>query len=154
MLTWFFFHEATLSSIPSHPSVTQLPYPLCISFVFAWGKLSLIAWDCVDRNFGVLSPWLFYRERELAAVKVSKEDIELVATEMEMSKDLAERALRENKVFKIPCSRISRISLNICRVPPVSTHMLWFLSTFLSTSYFFIPCQGILRDTLVALCRS
>merc|ERR1711907_255228 len=37
------------------------------------------------------------RERELAAVKVAKEDVEVVAHEMALIPDVAERALRENK---------------------------------------------------------
>ncbi|XP_009858061.2 huntingtin-interacting protein K-like [Ciona intestinalis] len=37
------------------------------------------------------------RERELSAVKISKEDVELVMREMEINKVKAERALRENK---------------------------------------------------------
>lgn len=36
------------------------------------------------------------RERELAAVKVAKEDVELVAHEFEVDKKLAERRLKEN----------------------------------------------------------
>lgn len=35
------------------------------------------------------------RERELAAVKVNKEDIELIAAEFEMEPKAAERQLRE-----------------------------------------------------------
>merc|ERR1711915_521235 len=36
------------------------------------------------------------RERELAKVTVSKEDIDLIVTEMEISKDAADRTLREH----------------------------------------------------------
>uniref|UniRef100_H2ZMY5 Nascent polypeptide-associated complex subunit alpha-like UBA domain-containing protein n=1 Tax=Ciona savignyi TaxID=51511 RepID=H2ZMY5_CIOSA len=37
------------------------------------------------------------REKELSKVKISKEDVELVMKEMDISKIKAERALRENK---------------------------------------------------------
>ena len=37
------------------------------------------------------------KERELAAVKVSQEDVELIATEFEVDKKKAERELREAK---------------------------------------------------------
>nr|CAB3255119.1 huntingtin-interacting protein K-like [Phallusia mammillata] len=37
------------------------------------------------------------RERELAQVKISKEDVELIMSEMEITKIKAERVLRENK---------------------------------------------------------
>jgi len=50
------------------------------------------------------------RERELAAVEVSKEDLETVMLEMALSKEEADLALRQNK--------------------------------------------GVLKDTLVALCRA
>ncbi len=36
------------------------------------------------------------RERELAKVQVSKEDVDLIAEEMEMPRTKAERALREH----------------------------------------------------------
>lgn len=36
------------------------------------------------------------REKELAAVKVNKEDIDVIASEFEMDKKAAERRLREN----------------------------------------------------------
>ncbi len=42
-------------------------------------------------------PLLPYRERELAAVKVTKEDIDLIATEYEIDRKKAERRLRECK---------------------------------------------------------
>jgi len=37
------------------------------------------------------------KDRELAAVKISPEDVDLIATEFEMDKKLAERSLREGK---------------------------------------------------------
>ena len=37
------------------------------------------------------------RERELAAVSIEQADVDLIAAEMELSKDVAERKLRENK---------------------------------------------------------
>ena len=40
-------------------------------------------------------PTLPHRERELAAVKVAKEDIELIASEYEIDRKAAERRLRE-----------------------------------------------------------
>ena len=36
------------------------------------------------------------RERELAAVKINKEDVDVIALELEMDKKVAERKLREN----------------------------------------------------------
>lgn len=38
---------------------------------------------------------LSYREKQLAAIKVKKEDIELIAREMELTNQVAERKLRE-----------------------------------------------------------
>lgn len=37
------------------------------------------------------------KEKELAAVKVSESDIDIIASEFEIQKRQAERALRENK---------------------------------------------------------
>ena len=36
------------------------------------------------------------REKELAAVKINKEDVDVIANEFEMDKKAAERRLREN----------------------------------------------------------
>ena len=38
-----------------------------------------------------------HREKELAAVKISKEDVDVIASEFEVDKKLAERRLREHK---------------------------------------------------------
>lgn len=37
------------------------------------------------------------RERELAAVQIDKADVDLIATEMELDREVAERRLREHK---------------------------------------------------------
>ena len=51
---------------------------------------ALAALDEVDREAEAK------RERELAAVKINQEDVDLIASEMELDKDLAERKLREH----------------------------------------------------------
>lgn len=45
-----------------------------------------------------LYAWLqFYREKELAAVKINAGDVEIIANELELDKKVAERTLREHK---------------------------------------------------------
>lgn len=44
----------------------------------------------------VVSPLYIPRERELAAVKVTQGDIDVIASEAEVDKKLAERRLREH----------------------------------------------------------
>jgi NACalpha-BTF3-like transcription factor len=41
---------------------------------------------------------LVCRERELAAVKVDVKDVEFIVQQLEVSKDAADRSLREHKV--------------------------------------------------------
>ena len=51
---------------------------------------ALAALDEVDREAEAK------REKELAAVKINQEDVDLIASEMELDKDVAERKLREH----------------------------------------------------------
>lgn len=46
---------------------------------------------------------LSYREKQLAAVKVKKEDVELIAREMELTNQVAERKLREADGDVVQC---------------------------------------------------
>lgn len=40
---------------------------------------------------------VYYREKELAAVKINAADIDIIANELEVDKKVAERTLREHK---------------------------------------------------------
>lgn len=52
---------------------------------------SIAATSDADRNAQRL------REKELAAVKINPEDVDIIANELEMDKKVAERTLREHK---------------------------------------------------------
>lgn len=52
---------------------------------------SIAATSDADRNAQRL------REKELAAVKINAEDVDIIANELEMDKKVAERTLREHK---------------------------------------------------------
>ena len=60
-------------------------------------EINVTDFGTVLANLGQKSNKAKEKERELSQVKILKEDVELIMTEMEVTKDKAERVLRENK---------------------------------------------------------